>query len=61
MEYILGVKDNKKATSGALALLSENAIQADIQHEQEGNDKARTRYQRHFWEPVPEGQVCFIV
>lgn len=61
MEYILGVKDNKRATSGALASLSENAIEADIQYDTEGNDKARTRYQRQFWEPVPEGQVCFIM
>ena len=60
METILGVQDNKKAGTGALASLSEDTIEADLQSDSEANDKARNRYHRLFWEPVPEGKVCSI-
>lgn len=33
-----------------------DAMAADLQAD-EGNDEARDRYQRSFWEPVPEGEV----
>ena len=58
MEHILGVQDNKKPVTGSLASLSEDTILADAQYDTEGNEMARARYQRHFWEPVAEGRVC---
>ena len=32
-------------------------IEADALDQAEGNNKARSRYQRMFWEPVVEGMV----
>jgi hypothetical protein len=36
-----------------------NAVEADREDEEAGGfDWARQRYQRMFWETVPEGKVC---
>lgn len=35
-----------------------DTMDADIQDQEEANDHARDRYQRLFWEPVVENQVC---
>jgi len=35
-----------------------HTIEADALDQAEGDNRARTRYQRMFWEPVVEGQVC---
>ena len=60
MESILGVTADSQARPlqfSKTAPLSEDALQADYQDEAEGNNEARDRYQRMFWEPVVEGQV----
>ena len=54
MEYLLDVKQPKPTQQS----LSEDTYLVDQQHELEGNDPARYRYQRLFWEPVVEGAVC---
>lgn len=56
MERILGVDEKHVATKGTEAL-GEDTAAADLQSDETGNDLARTRYQRLFWEPVVEGQV----
>lgn len=38
-----------------------DAHEADLQGETEGNDRARHRYQRLFWESVAEGEVRGLV
>jgi hypothetical protein len=55
MEYVLDVKQPTSVGSGEM--LSEDTLKVDAQHEAEGDDPARTRYLRLFWEPVVEGQV----
>lgn len=35
-----------------------HTVEADALDQAEGDNSARTRYQRMFWEPVVEGQVC---
>ena len=55
MQSMLNVK------SGSLgdASLSNPHTAADFQDQDEGNNKDRDRYQRHFWEPVVEGEVSY--
>lgn len=64
MEQALGVTEDSRhrytVTSGQ-AELGENATAADYQDEIQGNDAARHRYQRMFWEPVVEGQVSVVL
>ncbi|KAL4252511.1 hypothetical protein ABKN59_002757 [Abortiporus biennis] len=56
METALGVSRTVKVALRAEEELGEDAILADAQNEVPGNDAARVRYQRMFWEPVVEGQ-----
>jgi hypothetical protein len=60
MEQILGVTyDASKYKSHEHWVESRmHTVEADALDQVEGNDRARTRYQRMFWEPVVEGQVC---
>ncbi|TCD62155.1 hypothetical protein EIP91_007283 [Steccherinum ochraceum] len=63
MEKILGVTlDNRTRHyhSTGMEQLGEEATHADYQDEIDGNNEARYRYQRMFWEPVVEGQKPFI-
>lgn len=61
MEEILGITQDRQVRRGALTRgvdeLGDDAVEADLQAEAEGNDEARHRYQRMFWEPVVEGRV----
>lgn len=61
MEEILGVTQDSQFRRGASTQgaeeLGEDTVESDLQSEAEGNDKARHRYQRMFWEPVLEGKV----
>lgn len=65
MEAILGVQlDAKKHRLGAregAELLGENTTLADADYDEFGNDKARHRYQRMFWEPHAEDAVRLIL
>ncbi len=51
MESMLGVKDDIPVDP------EESSVAADLQDQNEGNNRDRDRYQRHFWEPVVEGEV----
>jgi len=53
MESMLGVKDE-------MPLIPEESVAADLQDQNEGNDRDRDRYQRHFWEPVVEGESTIV-
>lgn len=73
MEHLLGVTEAKKRTGQDVyePLGNEHTREgsrpnsgdrydveeADLQDEVEGNNKARQRYQRLFWESVGEGEV----
>lgn len=73
MEHLLGVTEATKRTELDADGLHEdgyvgesgqpdssnryNVQEADLQDEVEGNNRARQRYQRHFWESVAEGEV----
>jgi len=59
MEQILGVTyDARKHKTHEHWVESRiNTVEADALDQAEGENKARTRYQRMFWEPVVEGQV----
>lgn len=67
MEHLLGVTEVAKRTEQDVNELLENehtrerdrydVEEADEQDEVEGNNKARQRYQRLFWESVGEGEV----
>ncbi|KZT08569.1 uncharacterized protein LAESUDRAFT_696657 [Laetiporus sulphureus 93-53] len=67
MEEILGITERKQTRQSQIELagtegiqeLGGDASQADRQME-EGNDRARERYQRLFWEPVVEGYEPII-
>lgn len=62
MEKILGVTTQPHASlSQGAEQLGEDATQADYLDEVEGNNEARHRYQRMFWEPVVEGQVRITI
>ncbi|KAI0684764.1 eukaryotic mitochondrial regulator protein-domain-containing protein, partial [Cytidiella melzeri] len=52
MEELLGVKEHSIARISDA--LGEDAIAADEQADESGNDTARMRYQRMFWEPTIE-------
>ncbi|KAH0837941.1 eukaryotic mitochondrial regulator protein-domain-containing protein [Lanmaoa asiatica] len=60
MERLLGVTEAAKHTEQDANDLSENdrydVEEADLQDEVEGNNRARQRYQRLFWESVAEGE-----
>ena len=53
MEAMLAVKKPSGLQKGA----REMTFEADKKDEDEGQSRARDRYQRHFWEPVAEGDV----
>ena len=53
MESMLKVRD----TSDVPLNRSISDVAADFQNDIEGNNRDRDRYQRHFWEPVVEGEV----
>lgn len=59
MEQILGVTyDARKHKTHEHWVESRiNTVEADALDQAEGDNKARTRYQRMFWEPVVEGEV----
>ena len=59
MEQILGVMyDASKLKTHEHWVESRiNTVEADALDQAEGDNKARTRYQRMFWEPVVEGEV----
>jgi hypothetical protein len=59
MEQILGVTydASKHKTHEHWVESRINTVEADALDQAEGDNKARTRYQRMFWEPVVEGQV----
>ncbi len=59
MEQILGVTydASKHKTHEHWVESRIDAVEADALDQAEGHNKARTRYQRMFWEPVVEGQV----
>jgi len=57
MEDILGVsKDGSVKTRQGANEFGEDATEADAMSDAAGNEKARERYQRLFWEPVPDGK-----
>ncbi|KAJ8483155.1 hypothetical protein ONZ51_g4888 [Trametes cubensis] len=59
MEYILGVTEKSRSTTGlarASQELGEDAVEADAVSEAT-KSRARDRYQRLFWEPVTEGKI----
>lgn len=71
MERLLGVTETAKRTEQDAEELLESVHtgrndshdrydveEADLQDEVEGNNRARQRYQRLFWESVAEGEVC---
>jgi hypothetical protein len=53
---LLGVPP--EATYGEVESSWHDTIQADTLDQEEGKDIARQRYQRMFWEAVPDGSVC---
>lgn len=57
MEEILAVK--MVSIVQMSDVLGEDASAADVQADESGNDAARTRYQRMFWEPAGEHKVPF--
>lgn len=59
MEQILGVTydASKYKTHEHWVESRMNTVEADALDQAEGDNKARSRYQRMFWEPVVEGQV----
>lgn len=59
MEQILGVvyDASKHKTHEHWVESRINTVEADALDQAEGDNKARSRYQRMFWEPVVEGQV----
>ena len=64
MENILGVTQHMK-TEIFMSAYTEDSERYDVREadaldEEEGSDRARLRYQRMFWESIPEaeGQVC---
>jgi hypothetical protein len=61
MEQILGVMydASKHKTHEHWVESRINTVEADALDQAEGDNKARTRYQRMFWEPVVEGEVLF--
>lgn len=40
---------------------TQSEVAADFQDDNEDNNRDRDRYQRHFWEPVVEGEVRDVV
>ena len=59
MEQILGVvhdaREHKTHEDWVASRMK--TVEADALDQVEGDDQARARYQRMFWEPVVEGQV----
>lgn len=60
MEQLLGVTydASKYKTHEHWVESRMHTVEADALDQAEGDNPARTRYQRMFWEPVVEGQVC---
>jgi hypothetical protein len=60
MEQLLGVTydASKYKTHEHWVESRMHTVEADALDQAEGDNSARTRYQRMFWEPVVEGQVC---
>ena len=61
MEEILGVKDVniRHGQPEGSEVLGKDTTIADSDYDARGNDQARYRYQRMFWEPYAEGSVSF--
>jgi hypothetical protein len=61
MERILGVTydASKHKTHEHWVESRIHTIEAEALDQAKGHNQARTRYQRMFWEPVVEGQVCY--
>ncbi|KAI0095224.1 eukaryotic mitochondrial regulator protein-domain-containing protein, partial [Irpex rosettiformis] len=58
MEELLAVK--KESITRLSDSLGEDTIAADSQADESGNDAARMRYQRMFWEPTPENNSPIV-
>ena len=56
MESILGVHDTSSLS--AAQELGVEAVEADLQDQDDLRGQLRDRYVRTFWEPVVEGVVC---
>lgn len=54
MEAVLGSIDH---VVGAIPPARKDTTAADLQDQDEANDRARDRYQRLFWEPVADNEV----
>jgi len=54
IESLLGVKQNPNLA--VENILSDDAIESDLQDQSGDNDRLRDRYVRFFWEPVAEGK-----
>lgn len=63
MEKILGVKEVnvRRGMPEGSETLGEDTTIADKDYDANGNDEARYRYQRMFWEPYQEGTVSLNV
>lgn len=63
MEKILGAKEVnvRYGMPEGSETLGEDATIADSDYDANGNDEARYRYQRMFWEPYAEGSVSLPV
>ena len=59
MEEILGVKEViiRHGQPEGSEVLGKDTTIADSDYDVQGNDQARYRYQRMFWEPYAEGSV----
>ena len=55
MESVLGV--HTTPAPAAAQELSVDAVEADLQDQDDVKGQLRDRYVRSFWEPVPEGSV----
>ena len=65
MEWCLGIRHHEQLAKVRKWRESEHprydVREADALMEAEGNDPARLRYRKMFWEAVPDGKVCSIV
>jgi hypothetical protein len=64
MEWCLGIRHHEQLAKVRKWRESEHprydVREADALMEAEGNDPARLRYRKMFWEAVPDGKVCSI-
>jgi hypothetical protein len=60
MEKLLGVRTQRSYEG--LHQSRWDTVEADSLEQDENRDAQRQRYQRHYWESVPEdGRVCVLV